>query len=221
MTTDDTVTMEQLEHALADLRDELAAVKADRDRLQKQLVALGEMQTETIVIDEEDKDDTRDDPPLPSLDELMANLDSFSEANPPPDEPSALTESNPSIEMLAPELVFPERFDRGEGLATVVGQTKHNSRLLVLANVSPPIKYPLYKKQTTIGRASTADIRIHGDHVSRIHARIDLSEDGAVIEDVASKNGISINTEGVKRQRLRHGDVLCVGRHHFTFIETN
>lgn len=221
MATDDTVTIEQLEDALADARAELTAVKADRDRLHKQLASLGEMQTETIVIDEEDKDETLDDPPLPSLEELMANLHSFSEAEEAPTRPHAPAASDTSIEMLAPELVFPERYERGEDMQAITGQRRMNSRLLVLADGNPPVKYPLYKKQTTIGRSSTADIRIQGDHVSRIHARVDLSDDGAVIEDVASKNGIAINTKAVKRHRLRHGDVLSLGRLHFTFIETN
>jgi FHA domain len=224
MTNDDTATIEVLEQALADAHAELADVKADRDRLQKQLANVGDMLTETLVIEDADEDVTLDHAPLPSLDELMANLESFSEAVDTPTPSHTGTISDSSIEMLAPELVFGDEYAGGDASAAEEHRKagpKSNSRLLVLADAKPPIKYPLYKKHTTIGRSTTADIRVNGDHVSRIHARIDLREDGVVIEDVTSKNGIKINAQPIKRHWLQHGDVLSVGRLHFTFIETS
>jgi pSer/pThr/pTyr-binding forkhead associated (FHA) protein len=72
----------------------------------------------------------------------------------------------------------------------------------------------------TIGRSELADIRVDGDFISRVHARV-LAHDGrAVVEDVASKNGIKVNGKPVKRQPLQHGDVLSLGKLHFTYIDT-
>jgi hypothetical protein len=239
MIDDDTSTVECLENALedaqrkladlaaslealADVRAELAAVKADRDHLQKQIASLGEMQSETIVLDDADEEDTVDDQPLPSLDELMANLDSIAEADDPPAHTNSTTGLNTSVEMIAPELVFPDIYETGNGPSlSTESQPRTNSRVLVFADAKPPIKYPLYKKQTTIGRSETADISIDSQHISHVHARIAVSEEGAIVEDLASKNGIRINTRPVKRHLLRHGDVLSVGRSHFTFIETS
>jgi hypothetical protein len=96
-----------------------------------------------------------------------------------------------------------------------------NSRLLVFVDAEPPIKYPLYKAVMTVGRSETADIRVEGDFISRVHARVTTAADGQVTaEDVASKNGIQVNNEEVNRRVLRHGDVLSLGKLHFTFIDT-
>jgi hypothetical protein len=96
-----------------------------------------------------------------------------------------------------------------------------NSRLLVFVDAEPPIKYPLYKAVMTVGRSETADIRVEGDFISRVHARVTTAADGQVTaEDVASKNGIRVNNEEVNRRVLRHGDVLSLGKLHFTFIDT-
>lgn len=218
MADDNPSTIERLKHALAELRAELAQVTADRDRLQKQVASLGEMQTETIVLDDEEEDDTVEDPPLPSLEELMRKLDTIAEAGDPPKDTHSATD--PSIEMIAPEVVFPENYESDdEAPLAAEPRSRPNSRVLVFADTSPPIKYPLYKQQMTIGRSKAADISVDSQHISRVHARIALHDEGAIVEDVASKNGIKINARSVKRHLLRHGDVLSMGRVHFTFIE--
>jgi hypothetical protein len=96
---------------------------------------------------------------------------------------------------------------------------KQNSKVLVYLDSDPPIRYPLYRKVTTIGRAETADIRVTSDFISRIHARI-IDMDGSVlVEDAGSKNGIEVNSRPVLRYALRHGDVLSLGTFHFTFVD--
>jgi pSer/pThr/pTyr-binding forkhead associated (FHA) protein len=92
--------------------------------------------------------------------------------------------------------------------------------VLVFLDAKQPIKYPLYKKVMTIGRAEDADIQINGDFVSRVHARLLCTDTGVTIEDVDSKNGIKVNSKLTERQTLRHGDVLGLGRLRFTFIDT-
>lgn len=224
----DASTRDRLEHALADVRRELhdvraelAAVKADRDRLEKRIASLGEMQTDTIVLNDFDEDATLDDPPLPTLEELMAKLDTIAEGGERHGPSSPSSDRDPSGEMIAPEIVFPEAYEAtADAHIATEPQLKPNTRLLVLAGAVPPIKFPLYKKRTTIGRMEVADIPVEGMHVSRVHARIELTADGAIIEDVASKNGIRVNAKTVARSQLRHGDVVSIGKAHFTFIET-
>src|SRR5690606_10259682 len=125
-------------------------------------------------------------------------------------------------EMLPPEVVFPEgvEADAQEAAPPAPPVRANNSKVLVFVDADPPIKYPLFNEVTTIGRSENADIRVDGDYISRVHARIVLTADGAVVEDLASTNGIKVNFKPVDRRQLRHGDILSLGKLHFTFIDT-
>ena len=72
-------------------------------------------------------------------------------------------------------------------------------------------KYPVTKPSVTIGRASTNDICIRREFVSRMHARLTVQGIGAIIEDVGSKNGILVNSEPTKRRLLIDGDIISLG----------
>lgn len=93
------------------------------------------------------------------------------------------------------------------------------SHLLVFLDAAHPIKYPIFKDVMTIGRSENADIQIDGHFISRIHARIVRDSDKVMVEDVGSKNGVSVNAECVTRQELKHGDVIGIGKLRFTFVE--
>lgn len=236
-------TLDEALRALAAAKRELAAVRTDRNRLLRELAELGGMQTETIALgaDEQIEESSFT---LPTLDDLMAGLNTFEEAG---SDRADDAEPEGGV-MVAPELVFepdddtddprlppltpsgaarPAQGHAGSGNAPSVNGPaaplpRANSRLLVFVDADPPIKYPLYKAVMTVGRSETADIRVDGDYISRVHARITTHEDGAVtVEDVASKNGIRVNGQEVKTHALRHGDVLSLGKLHFTFIDTS
>ena len=125
--------------------------------------------------------------------------------------------------MIAPELVFPDEYgEDDEGKATALDAARgHVSRVLVYLDAQQPIKYPLYKPVMTIGRSEKADIHVSDDFISRVHARLLSTEDGVVVEDVASRNGIKVNSKQTERQILHHGDVLGIGKVRFTFIDTS
>jgi pSer/pThr/pTyr-binding forkhead associated (FHA) protein len=62
-----------------------------------------------------------------------------------------------------------------------------------------------------IGRASACDIALSDRTVSRRHARL-LFRDGAwIVNDLASKNGVTVNGTKVGRCQLRPGDRLGLG----------
>lgn len=221
---------EETMRALAAARDELARMAIERDELRKQLTRVDGMQTETITLpDEEDETEgSQIHEVLPTIDELMANLGSMDEPTGTAHEVSHLhtkVEANDedSQEMIAPELVFPENFgdDESGGDATDGDGSPRVSRVLVLLDAEPPIKYPLFKEVMTLGRAENADIQINSDYVSRVHARIVSTEAGVVIEDVHSKNGIRVNKKIVERHQLQHGDTIAFGKLRFTFIDTD
>ncbi len=63
-----------------------------------------------------------------------------------------------------------------------------------------------------VGRGDDAQLRLHDDSVSRLHARIFISYGEVRVADVESKNGVQVNGETIKEtQRLVSGDVVSIG----------
>lgn len=66
--------------------------------------------------------------------------------------------------------------------------------------------------ETMIGRSGDADIPVEEPRVSRKHALIRVSEDGAVfVEDQGSSNGTFVNKERVQICELKDGDRVEIG----------
>jgi len=68
-----------------------------------------------------------------------------------------------------------------------------------------------------IGRSPDNEIYIKSKFVSRHHAQIVTDEDGCVIEDLNSTNGVFIGERQVKKHRLRSGDVITLGVHELVY----
>ena len=69
-----------------------------------------------------------------------------------------------------------------------------------------------------IGRAEDATIQIDSPGVSRYHARVLVSDGGATLEDVQSKNGTYLNgTRLAASVPLSEGDQIKVGKVVLTF----
>ena len=72
-----------------------------------------------------------------------------------------------------------------------------------------------------LGRGEEATARIDAPGVSRRHARLVVTADGATIEDLASKNGTFVGERRVEgRTALQDGDRLRLGRHLLFFRRT-
>lgn len=71
----------------------------------------------------------------------------------------------------------------------------------------------------TIGRRSTNDVCIPNLSVSGKHAKIVISDDGAMIEDLGSTNGTYINGRLISRQLLNDGDDIVMGKTRVTFLQ--
>ncbi len=64
----------------------------------------------------------------------------------------------------------------------------------------------------TLGRAGECDLILGDQGVSRSHARVASSADGATIEDLGSSNGTFVNGQPVEgAQALRDGDEITLG----------
>jgi pSer/pThr/pTyr-binding forkhead associated (FHA) protein len=67
----------------------------------------------------------------------------------------------------------------------------------------------------TVGRAPRADFILDAALVSRLHCRLEASDDVLEVIDLASTNGTYVNGKRVHRARLASGDLLRVGRVEF------
>jgi len=199
------------------LRQELALVAADRDQLRRKLTELEGMQTETLALDDDlIGQATGSHKDLPSIDELMAT---FSGAS------GALAASHSTLSVDAEEaeasgeyqeMISPDLIVLGPGGERTKAPAE---RYLILIQEGATTKCPLNQDLLTIGRSDSADIKIDGDYISRIHSRILRIGMDSVIEDADSKNGTRVNGEIVERHVLKHGDLIRVGTANFRFVD--
>jgi hypothetical protein len=222
---------------LSETRAELARVIAERDDLKKKLEGIERMQTETVAFTEEEqreaKEATESRESPPTIEELMKNLNDMIAQDPRQGArlsgQSAEAPEAAYQEMIAPEVIVPEEFG-GKHESKWPHERRREDRRR--DGTPAPSKAPapseskglatshlIFKDVMTIGRSENADIQIDGHFISRVHARIVRASDKIMVEDVGSKNGVSVNAESVTRQALKHGDVIGIGKLRFTFIE--
>ncbi|MBW1871860.1 MAG: AgmX/PglI C-terminal domain-containing protein [Deltaproteobacteria bacterium] len=62
-----------------------------------------------------------------------------------------------------------------------------------------------------IGRSPEVDLQIEDDIISRTHARMSITPEGVVLEDLGSSNGTYVNGEAVERCYLESRDEVSIG----------
>ena len=68
-----------------------------------------------------------------------------------------------------------------------------------------------------VGRSPDNEIYIKSKFVSRHHAQLVSDDDGCVIEDLNSTNGVFLGEKQIKKYRLRDGDVVSLGVHELVY----
>ncbi|MDJ0750126.1 MAG: AAA family ATPase [Woeseiaceae bacterium] len=68
-----------------------------------------------------------------------------------------------------------------------------------------------------IGRSPDNEVYIKSKFVSRHHAQLISDDNGAVIEDLNSTNGVFLGEKQIKKYRLRDGDVISLGVHELVY----
>jgi pSer/pThr/pTyr-binding forkhead associated (FHA) protein len=63
----------------------------------------------------------------------------------------------------------------------------------------------------TVGRSPDCDIPINDTQASRRHCSVIRLQSGYEVSDLGSTNGTLVNSTLVKRQKLKHGDVIRIG----------
>jgi len=67
-------------------------------------------------------------------------------------------------------------------------------------------------RRILVGRAPSADVRIDDPRVSRLHARIEMRDDGVYVEDLGSRNGTLVDgSPVVSGRQLAVGDEITLG----------
>ena len=72
-------------------------------------------------------------------------------------------------------------------------------------------KYPIQGEEVMVGRDRTCQVVLSHPAVSRRHARITLSGNAYVLEDLKSANGTYVNNTRVERVKLKPGDIVRFG----------
>jgi hypothetical protein len=81
-------------------------------------------------------------------------------------------------------------------------------------------EFELPPGDTLIGRSEECHITLFDPLISRKHARIQVSGDRAVLEDLGSRNGCKVNGLAIRGSHvLVAGDRIRVGKHEFVFGE--
>jgi pSer/pThr/pTyr-binding forkhead associated (FHA) protein len=74
------------------------------------------------------------------------------------------------------------------------------------------IKTRRFGRRILVGRAPSADLRLDEPQVSRLHARIEMRDDGVYVEDLGSRNGTRVDGANVRGSRcLRVDEEVEIG----------
>ncbi|VTU30585.1 FHA domain-containing protein [Variovorax sp. PBL-E5] len=91
-------------------------------------------------------------------------------------------------------------------------------KLIVMTDMATTRQVALREPETTVGRASTNDIVIDHEQVSRFHAVLITEGTRVTIKDLNSRNGVQVNGVKVASQALSHGDTLSIGSSQMRFL---
>ena len=93
----------------------------------------------------------------------------------------------------------------------------HATRIEVRANgeVVDDLTFPAGR--IIVGRSPDNEIYIKSKFVSRHHAQLITDDEGCLIEDLNSTNGVFLGEKQVKKYRLRDGDVISLGVHELVY----
>ncbi len=92
------------------------------------------------------------------------------------------------------------------------------AKILLSLNGNLQNEFEIAKERMTIGRKPENDIPVDNLAISGQHALIISVLDDSFIEDLGSTNGTYVNGKLVKKQALRNGDIIGVGKHELKYI---
>ena len=95
--------------------------------------------------------------------------------------------------------------------ARMTAPTDPRARLVASLPNGLTQEFTLTAASVTIGRHASCDIVLDDDAVSRLHARVERTDDGYALMDLGSVNGLRVNGEPTTFRLLVPGDVVHLG----------
>jgi type II secretory pathway predicted ATPase ExeA len=111
------------------------------------------------------------------------------------------------------------RFTRLDNYAARHAAAQHVTQIEILSEGESISMQSFGPGRVIIGRSPDNEICIKSKFVSRHHAQLVSDEDGCVIEDLNSTNGVFVGERQVKKQRLNDGDVIALGAHDLVYTD--
>ena len=81
-------------------------------------------------------------------------------------------------------------------------------KLILSKPDEPSQEFILNKPLVTLGRATTNDIVLAQGRVSRNHAQVQCTEDGIILTDLNSANGVWLNGQRISEAKIQPGDTI-------------
>jgi len=95
---------------------------------------------------------------------------------------------------------------------------RFSASLVIIEGHAEGMEYPLTKAYTVIGRDRTADIVLQDTLISRQHAAILFEDNGFMLKDLESTNGVVFKGKMTPLARLENRDKFHVGDTTIQFI---
>ena len=123
-----------------------------------------------------------------------------------------MSQNVPRVDLLMKQIKLLDRFLK-DGNAIVSGPC-------LLYEAGGQVECRAFKRRTEVGRSPDADLFIDAPGLSRRHFAVEPQPgEGAIVEDLGSKNKTMVNDEETDRAVLVPGDVINAGDILFIYLE--
>ncbi len=97
------------------------------------------------------------------------------------------------------------------------GPSVKKGSLTIINGCFAGLEIPLKKKKILLGRNIDCDICLDDSLVSDEHAEIIRTDEGFILNDLNSRNGVTINGMEAHNHPLKNGDIIQIGNFRMRF----
>jgi pSer/pThr/pTyr-binding forkhead associated (FHA) protein len=91
-------------------------------------------------------------------------------------------------------------------------------KLIIIKEDGLNQEFILNKSVVTLGRATTNDIVLVEGRVSRNHAKVEWTQDGIMLTDLNSANGVWLNGQRIAEAKIQVGDQFEISGHVLQYL---
>ncbi len=99
------------------------------------------------------------------------------------------------------------------------GAPEHITQIEVRKNGESESTQSFPVGRVIVGRSPDNEVYIKSKYVSRHHAQLISDDDGCLIEDLNSTNGIYLGEQRIKKYRMQSGDIVTLGVHELVYTD--